>query len=353
MPAARKKSAILRWLKRIGLGLLALIVLVVVGGALFEAIARHNARRDYPAPGKLVDVGGRRMHIDCRGHGAPIVVLESGLDTSGSLAWSAVHDKIAGVTRTCAYDRAGISWSDPKSTVHDADSAALDLHATLAGAGEKGPYVMVGHSLGGPMIMDYTRHYPADVAGLVFVDTSHPDQLERFKGTPMGGPTKLPLSYRVMAATTWIGWTRLPGASPGQPNAPASATAAAAALMAPSVSAAMAEMKALPESFRQGGQLRTLGDRPLVVLTAMKPYPDAMLKQLKMTRAQGAQVQGMWKAMQDEEAGWSTRSRHQLVPDASHYIQFDRPDVVIAAVTEVVGEVRADQAKAVPAKTAR
>ena len=91
------------------------------------------------------------------------------------------------------------------------------------------------------------------------------------------------------------------------------------------------------------GQLRQLGSRPVVVLTAMKPFPADMLKTLKMTTEQGRQVQAIWQELHNEEASWSQRTRHELVPDASHYIQFDRPDVVIAAVREVVGDVRSSE----------
>ncbi len=92
------------------------------------------------------------------------------------------------------------------------------------------------------------------------------------------------------------------------------------------------------------GQLRQLEDRPIVVLTATKPYPAAMLKAMQMTTEQGQRVQAAWKEMHDEEASWSHHSRHELVPDATHYIQFDRPDIVIAAVKEVVNDVRSEGA---------
>lgn len=339
---AARGSTLLRWLKRIGLGVVVLVLLGVVFGAGFEALARHQAARDFPPPGRVVDIGaGRKMHIDCRGQDAPTVVLEAGLDTNGSLAWSAVHDKIAAVTRTCAYDRAGVMWSDSKPGPYDADGVAQDLHATLQAAGEKGPFVMVGHSLGGPYVMDFTRQYPADVAGVVFVDASHPDQLVRFKTIAPNMPSAAPASAMLLSKLTWLGWTRIPQPDPDTPNIPRKAIAESRAYASTSLPAAMAEGANLQRTLAQAGRLRTLGDRPLVVLTAMKPYPPQILKALKMDSAGGARFQAEWKRLQDEEASWSSRSRHQLVPDATHYIQFDRPDVVIAAVNEVVAEVRA------------
>jgi len=134
MPAGFKQG-VFRWLKRIGLGLVVLLLAATAFGTIYEFNARRQAHEDYPPPGQMVDIGGRRMHLDCRGDGSPTVVLESGLDTNGSLAWDRVHDELAAITRTCAYDRAGIMWSEPKSTPQHADAVAQDLQATGTGMG--------------------------------------------------------------------------------------------------------------------------------------------------------------------------------------------------------------------------
>ena len=171
--AQRRRAGVWRWIGRGALAVLLLVVLVIAGGAGYEQWARSTARTRFPPPGKLVDVGGgRRIHLDCQGQGAPTVVLISGLDNNGALAWSAVRDRISPFARVCAYDRAGIMYSDPAPAAHDARLSTADLHAALKGAGETGPFVMVGHSLGGPYIDDYLHSYPADVAGVVFVDAS-------------------------------------------------------------------------------------------------------------------------------------------------------------------------------------
>ena len=146
--------------------------------------SRSNAGRSrlhILPPDVLSIFGGRRMQIECRGTGSPTVVLETGLDYFGELAWAKVFDRLAEITRTCAYSRAGIVWSDDKPGPHDGLGVAHDLHATLAAAGEKGPFVMVGLSLGGPYSTIYTGLYGDQVAGLVYVDASHPDQLKRFE----------------------------------------------------------------------------------------------------------------------------------------------------------------------------
>ncbi len=328
-----------RWPLRIIGALLALIIVAVTIGAAVEFHGRSVAARDYPPRGALVDIGGRRMHLDCRGTGSPTVVFESGLDTNGTLAWARVQDAIASTTRACSYDRAGIMWSDPRKTPVDAEAVADDLHATLAGAGITGPLVMVGHSLGGPLMMTYVRKYGANVAGLVFVDASHPDQVARM--TRLGFPDlgKVAGLFGWIDALTWTGAQRLV-VQPPYPGAPASTTGATTAYMAKSLHAVRLEAEALPRMFAQGGELRTLGDRPTIVLTSTKPRTPGDLKMLGITSATDRRVQAEWVVMQAEEAHWSTRGRQILVPDASHYIQFDRPDLVIAAVDEVVGQVR-------------
>ena len=177
-----------RWLARLGLGLVGLLVLLVLLGATYEQYMRHRAARRYPPMGKLVDLGaGRHLQIDCRGAGTPTVVFEAGGDNLGSLAWAAVHDSIATTTRACAYSRAGMLWSDPGSGPFDPRAAERDLRTALTAAGERPPFIMVGHSLGGPYIMIFTSLYPADVAGLVFVDASHPDQVDRMRAFDSGG----------------------------------------------------------------------------------------------------------------------------------------------------------------------
>jgi pimeloyl-ACP methyl ester carboxylesterase len=141
-----------RWGKRVAVGVLAATAMAVLSGATYEGVMRRRAMRDFPVPGQLVDVGGgRRIQIDCRGSGTPTVVLESGLDASGSLAWAAVHDSLARSTRVCAYSRAGIMWSDPSEEPFNSTAVATDLHRTLGAAGARAPFVMVGHSLGGRM----------------------------------------------------------------------------------------------------------------------------------------------------------------------------------------------------------
>ena len=330
----------LKWVKRIALVIVGLILVIVLAGVVYEQIMRARAKSEFPVQGRLIDIGGRRMQIDCRGTGTPTVVFEAGLDTMGSLSWSAVQDAIATTTRACAYSRAGVMWSEPRTQKFDPDSVARDLHALLAAAGEHAPFVMVGHSLGGPYIMTFTRLYPQDVAGLVFVDASHPDQIERLNRAIGKKVDTGEGMLKAANALSWTGIARLISSHSEGGTAPLRAQQASTAYISGSIGAALEEAEWLNATLAAAGQLRQLEDRPIVVLTATKPYPAALLKSVQLTPEQGRRMQTEWKLLHDDEASWSRHSRHELVPEATHYIQFDKPEVVIAAVREVVGEVR-------------
>jgi len=357
MAKRRFTQSLLVWSKRAALGLLGIALLTTAVGAGWEAYERQVARKDYPPVGRLIDIGGRRIHLDCRGQGSPTVVLENGLDIDGTLAWSAVHNPVAAFTRTCAYDRAGIAWSDDKNTLHDADGVVSDLRATLRAAGEKGPFVLVGHSLGGTYAMNYVRKHSSEIAGLVFIDASHPDQIDRIRAAGIHGANEgSTIVLQILARLTWSGLPRLLFMGQSMPNASLTANSEMRAFASVGLPAAAAEAEQVPRTMRQAGALRTLGarplgERPLVVLTGTKTPAAELLKEAGMTLADYNRLRALVIVLHDDEASWSSRGRHQLVPDATHYIQLERPDVVIAAIKEVVADVRAE--KKAQARTVR
>lgn len=329
-----------RWIKA-GLAVTgAIIVTATVSGSILEQRARVRVTRDIVMPGRFVDVGdGRRMQLDCRGSGSPTVVLESGLDPLGSLSWVAVHDSIARTTRVCAYSRAGMMWSDPDAEDFDGRRAARDLHTALTASGEKAPWVMVGHSLGGSYAMIFTRLFDADVGGMVLVDASHPDQFGRYSdatGKDLKPSATVP---RIGAALAWTGLVRM--MSPMMPTSwPAAIGATVPRLLPTSVGALARETAAVATTLRQAGETRTLGDRPLIALSAALGPQPAEIAAMGLTPDEADRLAIASRALHDDQARWSRRGRNEVVAGASHYIQLDRPDAVIAAVREVVTSVR-------------
>lgn len=331
-----------RWIRTAALVVAAATATAVVAGATFERVARARARHEIVMPGRYVALeGDRRLQLDCRGAGAPTVVLESGLDPYGSLSWSAVHDSLAGITRTCAYSRAGIMWSDPAPPAFDVRRAARDLREALRAGGESAPFVMVGHSIGVAYIMTFTQRFADEVAGIVFVDGSHPDQLARMQeatGRSLAPSATVP---RIGAALAWTGLVRALPSAPTPATWPAVVGRVAPAFLPTSLGALSAETEAVPATLDAAGTARVLGDRPLVVLASTQPIPASDLATLGLTVDEGVRLDLVRRVMHREQAAWSSQGRLVELPDASHYIQFDRPDAVIAAVREVVGRVRA------------
>jgi len=315
---------------------------VTLVGATLEYASRADALAENPAPGRLVDVGaGRRIQIDCRGSGSPTVVFESGLDNFGSLAWASVHDSIAKNTRACAYSRAGIMWSDPVVPANRREPA-IDLHTALTVSGERPPYVMVAHSLGGPYTLAFTKRYGTDVHGIVFVDATNPDQFPRYEAAVGKSIMPTPTMVRIGAALAWTGILRvLP--SPAPPSSwPEEVRKIAPAFLPRSIGALAEETAAIPRTIDRARDARALGDRPVIVLSAGEPNPAADLELMGLTAEQGAKLFAAHQTVAADMATWSTHARLEQVAGANHYIQFDRPDAVIRAVNEVVRYVIAD-----------
>lgn len=311
----------MRWMRRIGLGLVASLCLALLAGFAFEQWSRRDAASRFPPPGKRVDVDGVALHLYCTGNGTPTVVFEAGLDIDGSLGWSNVQPRIAELTRACSYDRAGIMWSAPRDGVRDASTIANELRLLLANASEAPPYVMVGHSLGGPLVRAFAdAARPDAVKGVVLVDSSHPEQLTRAPPPEGRGPPATLL--RVLSAT---GLLRLMDEDLGDPGLSEAARLRTAAFAPQSVGGLLGEFAAIEATFQQAGATRPLGDRPLVVLTALDKPPE-MLEP--------------WLVLQRELAALSTNSDQRLIPNSGHYIQHDKPDEVVTAVRDVVNAVR-------------
>lgn len=132
----------------------------------------QQSRLKYPPPGRIIDVGGRKLHLNCSGKGSPTVILVAG-GGAFSIDWALVQPKVATITRVCSYDRAGLAWSDSGLADETVEQTIIDLYILLRRAKEKGPYVLVGASIGGIFIRAYQHAFPKDVAGLVFTNSAN------------------------------------------------------------------------------------------------------------------------------------------------------------------------------------
>ncbi len=187
-------------LARIRRGLLVATVILVflaLAGATYQGVATALERRQFGHPGRLVDVGGHQLHVYCLGNGRPTVVLEAPA-TGMSAAWGWVQPEVARTTRVCSYDRAGLGWSEAGDRPYQPSAVAGELRELLRGAGESGPYVVVGHGLGAAFAVLFAAQFGSDVAGLVLIDPPSPD--------PTGARNQ---TMRLARASPWLARTGL------------------------------------------------------------------------------------------------------------------------------------------------
>jgi pimeloyl-ACP methyl ester carboxylesterase len=321
----RLRSRSRYWLLYPILALLALTAL----GAGYETVREAADAREHPAPGRLIDIGGHRLHLDCRGSGDPTVVLEPGSGgTSAQFGW--IAPVVAKDSRVCVYDRAGHGWSEPADTRQDARRIAVDLHTLLHRGGESGPYVLAGHSFGGLYVQTFAALYPDDVAGLVLIDStapaSTPETGEASDGEQDADDDLGKRATALLSMTARFGVARLlvqldfDGLPPRSRDA-ARATGATATEFRSSID----EHVQAGRSARAAALLDSFGDKPLIVLTAGRGSSPG------------------WGGEQDAMATLSTNSAHRVVAGATHQeLLTDREDAAetTQAIRDVVASAR-------------
>lgn len=314
--------------------------LAITGGALLVAATALAQAIDIgPAPGRLVDIGGRTLHMNCIGSGAPTVMLEAGA-SAFALDWALVQPEAARTRRVCSYDRAGSGWSDARPDVETPARVVADLHALLAAAGERGPFVLVGHSFGGVYVRLYQLQYPDDVLALVLVDPSTEDRLfTLFQGraVTIASLTEEQLATTLPASGSVPVPRRMPQTGPPFDRLPPDLyrrrveldrrliasfpTTVSAAFARESAEGQRAALARLLETrSRSDSPMRRV---PVVVLT----------RGLEMTPGLAENHAAL--------AALSTNSRHAVVPDSVHEIHLTTPAAVVAAIADVVSRVDA------------
>lgn len=244
----------------------ATLAVASLGGMTQTLVAQRDAH-EFTRPGSLFDVGGHRLHLNCTGSGSPTVLLENGLGGS-SAQWGRVVAAISGTTRVCAYDRAGQGWSDDAPGPQDSLSVARDLHALLDVAGERGPFVLAGHSAGGAYVMTFAAQHPNEVAGLVLIDSVSPrgfTVLPDFAGQyamlrRLYGVAPMLARMGVGQLTNQVVGSEVPGVA-GQEVDMFAASPRAWRTMRD-------EHSVYRAAFRQAQALTTFGSKPLEVVTA-------------------------------------------------------------------------------------
>jgi pimeloyl-ACP methyl ester carboxylesterase len=317
----RRGRGCLLWLG----GFVVFVLGVMLVGAIYESAASAADVRAYPPPGQLVDVGGYRLHINCTGTGSPTVVIDAGLG-DWSASWSSwVQPEVAKTTRVCTYDRAGMGYSEAGPLPRTAEQFAKELHTLLQHAGIPGPYVLVGHSMGGLPVRVFVHEYATDVAGVVLIESMNPRQAKP-SATDTSPPAATHASgFSILTLPARIGLVRLFAGPLGLKSglSPEVQPAYTAFSVTPrSFQTELDEGMGMPESFIQAGAVKTFGDVPLIVLSrGLDPDQD-------------------WQAMQTELLELSSHSQQLIADKSGHNIQLDQPEVAVAAIVKMVEQLR-------------
>jgi pimeloyl-ACP methyl ester carboxylesterase len=255
--------------------------------------------------GKKIDVGGRNLYIRCEGTGSPTVILDSGLGNDWT-TWSDVMPEVSRFTQVCAYDRAGVGRSDPVSPPRTTQDMVADLNTLLSKANIPGPYVLVGHSIAGFNVRLYANKYPDSVAGVVLVDSTHPDQTEAFTAA-------------------------LPSESPSESECVANIRQGMKMASDPKVFPEGLDLEASEAQVRAAG---SLGDLPLVVVTRGKSGCDTAAPE------DAAGLDQAWQKLQSEFVALSSNGLQITAERSGHLIPTEQPEAVIDAIQRVVDKVK-------------
>jgi pimeloyl-ACP methyl ester carboxylesterase len=318
-------------------------LLFAVLGFVYQTISFSTDLRQFPAPGKLIDVGGYRLHLYCTGNASegPTVILESGLGAS-SLIWSMVQPGVAEHTRVCSYDRAGYGWSDPGPAPRTADHIVDELHLLLERSGEQSPFILAGHSFGGTLNRLFVFKYPADAAGIILVDARHENFFEVMPPEYLKSDETNLNRARWLRVLTPLGITRLAGTleqlaafesflSPLPPHA--NAAAWAMQVYNPQHwNVSVAEREMIEESYNQVRQARLPDTLPLIVITAENGVEAWRASDDPASLA----AEAMWMEMQEQLSHLTANSQWVIVKNSGHYIYFDQPQAIVDAVVVIL-----------------
>ena len=329
------------------MALLAVAAALLLTGVFYQLVGASRGRRRFTPPGVLVDAGGHRLHAVCRGSGRPLVLLESGIAAS-SLSWSAVQPAIGAFTRACAYDRAGLAWSDPPSSPRSFARIVDELSVLLDRIAPGERIVLVGHSFGSFIVRAYAARRPDRVVGLVLVDPA----VEWLQVTPrqsrlIGGGRQL---ARLGALLAHLGVVRLCLAllTGGAPAAPRQFVRVFGPTAAQTLERLVGEVRKLPADVHPVVQalwcqpkcFHAMADHLLALerdhsaIAAPELAPHIPVTVISSSGQPSAHI-----AAQRALAGSSERAGHIIAAKSGHWIQFDEPELIVAAVRELVDRV--------------
>lgn len=276
---------------------------------------------DLKPPGQIFDIGGLRLHLNCQGTGSPVIVFDSGAG-GFSLEWLGIQEALSKQTRTCSYDRAGYGWSAMGPLPRTSRRITGELRELLNTADISPPYILVGHSFGGFTAQYFARHYPEDVAALMLIDSSHPEQSERFPRANKNSERSFPTNSRTYNVSRPIVYEHYPSSQKRKAYRLMSYWTYAYTLREE-----MANLPLSAEEVRLSSPLPTI---PMVVLTRGKRvWPN---------NGHGDEMEKIWMELQDELSTLGRDTVHLIAENSGHSIHLDQPGLVISALKNLLEE---------------
>lgn len=324
--------------------------IIIIGGLIFllsvslvfvlGSLEKGKLKSSHLPPGKLIDMGGYKLHLNCQGEGLPVVILEAG-QGGFSLSWNSVFAKISKFNRVCVYDRAGYGWSERKNgKIHP----ARDLRSLLVKAGETGPYLLVGHSLGGIFVRSFASLYPKEVVGLILVDPANEEMImqapEIFKKSFRAMLTNRAKEMDLVILFNQIGLLALsPTSIPPHPDLPDNAQDTYRALLAfddkffITYIEELNQFEKILDDFSKENSAVKQSNIPLYVLTTGKfPTPPELIVDA-ITRSQ---INSLWFNLHQKLVKNSVGSRFIKVENSGHSIQTDQPEIVVNLIKQML-----------------
>jgi pimeloyl-ACP methyl ester carboxylesterase len=323
--------------------LVIILILGLLAGAIYERLGKQRDQEQLPRVGQAVDIGGRSLNIYCSGSGSPSAILDTGGSAPG-YSNIPLQKLISKQTRTCWFDRAGLGWSDPSPVTQTSAAIAADLHELLRAAKIDPPYILVGQSFSGFNVRVFTKAYPSEVAGVVLLDSVQEDQRQYEPRSTVAPVNRLPAVVRggLCRGTPLaekIGLIRLVmGASGPDRRVPPGLTATEAIVLhrlesQPKAIVASSGCGAWEKSAAEAREAGSLGDVPLIVLTAGKsmtlgnPNDDRELQAFHE----------IWvHQLQPRLAALSTQGKQVIVEESSHGIAGEMPTAAVEAVRQII-----------------
>ncbi|MDP9160631.1 MAG: alpha/beta hydrolase [Acidobacteriota bacterium] len=295
-------------------------------GAIYQSVSAARERQTYHPPGKLVDVGGYRLHLYCSGTGGPTVLLDYGL-VGTYLDWAYVQPEVAKFTRVCSYDRGGYGWSDPSPKERLPGVMAEELHTLLSNAGVTPPYIVAGHSFGAFNALAFARLFPRETAGVILIDGSHPDE-----SIPFGWRNKLWL--RTMQLTLPFGlprWRKWCGGGDSDTQG---------------IKTAITCRSQYQQTYyRQWGTFQRSAEE----IRGLGPVGDIRLAVIaRDSKRAGAQNNAIneerWQVLQQQLTRLSTKSSYVIAQGSGHAVPLQRPEVIVEVIRKMVEQARSESA---------